>query len=340
MSKCLNPQIAWICGTKVSKYGVVSPRLVFSPNEAMSYYTGIGCLSLMQRNEVSVPCGKCWHCAMRKRKDMSVRLTHEASCHSDSCFITLTYDDDHVPTTCWRKFKDSEKMFDRGVGTLPELTLMPRDVQGFVKRLRAHLKYHYGIDGLRYFAVGEYGGRTHRPHYHIMIFGWKPTDLKLFKMHNNNPVYLSSLIAKKWKYGFVSVSDVNAAVAKYAARYVTKKFARGIKDEDYLVPEFTLQSVRNGGIGSTWFDRYGADACRRGFCTLRCSNSLITKHSIPKYYMDRLRKKNLPLWLELRDERIDFVRSGKLKAFSWNDLLREFEVNTYKFEDELSREFF
>lgn len=309
MSKCLNPIKAWICGYMYAKDGVLSPRMVFSPTEASEYFARIGCLFLMDSHSVSVPCGHCINCQMQKRKDMSVRLAHEASQHEKCCFLTLTYNDDNVPTTDWNDIRSPVKQFDVGIGSLPELTLRPRDVQLFMKRLRRRLEYHYGIKGIRFFAVGEYGGRTHRPHYHVLIFGWSPADLIYHKMHKGHVVYRSPLIEDLWPLGFSSVSDVSPFVAKYAARYVTKKFAR-LRDSDCdcLVPEFTLQSVRRGGIGSTWFDKYGEHACRVGFCTLRCSASRISKHSIPKYYWNRLRRRNLPLWTSCRDERIEFIK--------------------------------
>lgn len=338
--KCLHPTTAWICGTVVSRDGVVSPKLEFSASRAMAFYSAIGCLHLMDNNQVALECGKCINCLMRKRKDMSVRLAHEASMHDVACFLTLTYDDDHVPTTCRRPLKDTEKLFDRGLGTLPEFTLLPRDVQLFMKRLRSHLKYHEGIDGLRFFAVGEYGGRTHRPHYHILIFGWKPKDLVWFKRHRGNDVFLSKTVSDKWRYGYISVSEVSPYVAKYAARYVTKKYSR-LKEGDFsfLVPEFTLQSVKNGGIGAKWFDKFGQDACCVGFCTLRCSDSRISCHRIPLYYWSRLRKRNLQLWVELRDARIDFVKRNKptvdfdelsrIAACSELQLLKEKEMETF-----------
>lgn len=321
MCKCLNPTKAWICGHRCARDGVLSPNLVFSPNEALLYFQRIGCIHLMEHNVVSVPCGHCINCQMKKRKDMSVRLAHEASQHEKCCFLTLTYNDDNVPTTDWNDLSDPVKQFDNGLGSLPELTLCPRDVQLFMKRLRRRLEYHLGIKGIRYFAVGEYGGRTHRPHYHVLIFGWSPSDLVYHKMHKGNVVYRSPLIEDLWtvrrsldsadrvSLGFSSVSEVTPFVAKYAARYVTKKFARISQDDSHsIVPEFTLQSVRNGGIGATWFDKYGVHSCSLGLCTVRCSADRISKHTIPQYYWNRLRKRNLPLWVRLRDQRIDFVK--------------------------------
>lgn len=332
---CLNPTRAWICGyTRCKADGVISPRLVFSEKEAMRYYNRISssrleCCKYLETNCIDVPCGKCAACQIVKRKAMSVRLSHEARMHDDCCFLTLTYDDENVPTTDWNVFKSPIKQFDRGLGSLPELTLLPADVQKFMKRLRRHLEYHYGYRKLRYFAVGEYGTRTHRPHYHILIFGWSPDDKVLLKTHNGKPVYRSPMLERLWKFGFSSVSDVNTAVAKYAARYVTKKFSRlEDGDSEYLVPEFILQSKRDGAIGATWFDRYGADACKVGLCTVDCG-SHISKCVIPKYYWSRLRAKNLPLWLQLREERIKFLKGHVGLGRLYDDVRRMVDCVRY-----------
>lgn len=320
MSKCLHPVEAWICGYQPCKSdGVVSPHLVFSKREAEKYFYSIcpsadffrkehiqGRMAWVQNqlvaNLVLMPCGKCAACQIQKRKDMSVRLAHEASQHEECCFITLTYDEDNVPLT-----KEGYK------------TLLPSDVQKFMKRLRRHLEYvpkksrgvRDHVSKVRYFAVGEYGGKTHRPHYHLIIFGWKPSDAEPFKTHNGKPVYRSRQIEKLWPFGFSSFSEVNPYVAKYCARYVTKKFSRletADTRDKVVVPEFVLQSTRDGAIGASWFDKYGVDACGCGLCTLRVDRH-IQKCSIPKYYWNRLRRTNLPVWLKCRDDRIAFIQS-------------------------------
>lgn len=285
-----------------------------------------------------VPCNKCAACQIRKRKDYSVRLAHEATMHESACFITLTYNDDSVPVTDWNSLDTKRKLFDRGVGNLPEMTLIPSDVQKFMKRLRRHLEYRpkKHKDGrdhvarIRYFAVGEYGSKTHRPHYHIIVYGWFPSDAKAFMERNGHLVFRSAQLEKLWKFGFSSLTEVHPSTAKYCARYVTKKFARLNEDGDAsatsVVPEFTLSSVRNGGIGSTWLCKYASNLFT-GFVNVK-QNDRVIKCSIPRYYFNRLRKVNLPLWLQLRDERIRFVKShpDKFDADSFDALCRSVEV--------------
>lgn len=344
-AKCLNPNVAWICGVVRCKFdGVLSPHIVFSPREAEEYYrriAGEGALSLMERNQISVPCGKCAACEIRKRKDWTTRLSHESSMYEGNCcFITLTYDDDNIPVTCFGKVNgDQPKMLDRGLGELPLSTLLLADVQKFIKRLRRHLEYapkkpstrfrrDHVDTPIRYYAVGEYGGRTGRPHYHLMIFGWCPSDMEIHSKRNGHIVYRSAQIEKLWKYGFSTVEPVQGGVAKYCSRYVTKKFAR-LKSEDpfadSVIPEFVLQSVRNGGIGSSWFDKNYLGMFDRGYANIKCGKDFI-KASIPAYYWRRCRRKHLELWLILRDERLLFARSDTRGLYGYDDLVRSCQV--------------
>ena len=76
--------------------------------------------------------------------------------HEDNCFITLTYDDLHCPE---------------------DHSLVLRDIQLFVKTPKK-------IGKFRFFHAGEYGAITHRPHYHMCIFGYRPSDVVLYKNRN------------------------------------------------------------------------------------------------------------------------------------------------------------
>lgn len=312
---CLKPLEVYYCGKCIAKDGVVSPRLVFSYRDALAYWLGLvdnnyfRAVELLNDNTRLLTCGKCAACQIRKRKDMSVRIAHETRMHEDCCFVTLTYNDDNVPVC------------DEFV---PVQTLVPSHVQKFIKRLRRHLEYlpkkqslakkrDHVNHKIRYFCVGEYGTKSKRPHYHLIIFGWKPSDQTVWKLQKGYTVNRSAQIEKLWKYGFSTVCEVNAGVARYCARYVTKKFVRLDNPdlEDSLrVPEFVLQSTRAGGIGATWLLKYQGNL-RQGFVNVSDDHGRVSKCCVPKYYYDRLRKINLPLWLELRDERLDWISKNR-----------------------------
>lgn len=322
MAKCLNPIEVYICGTTFAKDGVLSPKMVFSYHEAIEYYYRIfGSHAMahdrLMRNNTIMPCGKCALCLKRKRKDMVTRIQHERSMVRDCCFITLTYDDINLPMSGSNDWKKDKFIIGRGE-LVGKPTLLPSDVQKFLKRLRRHLEYkplklsdrRDHVDGkIRYFCVGEYGSKTGRPHYHLLIFGWRPSDLKLFQMRGGYNVYRSSQIEKLWKYGFSTVGDAESGVAAYCARYCTKKLKNLVKDlPDNVCPEFFLQSVRAGGIGATWVDKYYKQLIN-GFVTYRNAHGIV-KVSCPKYYYDRVRKVDREFWLDLRDQKIEFIKSN------------------------------
>lgn len=161
------------------------------------------------------PCGKCFACRSNQRRTWTHRIMLESMCHGDNCFITLTYDDDHLPDE-----------------------LIPGDLQLFLKRLRRY----YEPNRFRFFAVGEYGDRSARPHYHLALFGF--------------PLGRKDLIDKAWQdYGFTMVGDLNFKSASYIGGYVTKKLQKKADPRlEGKKPEFNRMSLKPG-IGALAMDR-------------------------------------------------------------------------------------
>ncbi|QCS36950.1 replication initiation protein [Tortoise microvirus 32] len=160
-------------------------------------------------DEQPVPCGKCPACMKRRISGWSFRLMQEYKrCHS-AHFITLTYDTKHVPIT------------DKGF-----MALSKRDVQLFFKRLRkAHTKEQLSDNPIKYYVAGEYGGRTNRPHYHIILF---------------NAVL--ELIQPAWNLGSVHYGEVNEASVGYTLKYMCKPARIPLHANDDRQPEFSLMS--------------------------------------------------------------------------------------------------
>ena len=171
---------------------------------------------------VTVPCGSCVECLEQYSNVWAYRCMLEAKFHKENCMITLTYDEAHNP-----------------------ITLVRRDVQLFLKRLR---KAHSDIS-IRYFGCAEYGGKNLRPHFHILIFGYRPKDLCYFKKEGDHTLYLSNEISDLWEKGFITVGDVSLYSAKYSAKYLQK--LRPIPS--CLRPQFTFMSTKPGiglfGVG-------------------------------------------------------------------------------------------
>lgn len=197
------------------------------------------------------PCGYCPKCKAKRVSHWSFRLLQEQQVSSSAYFITLTYDDQNVPVT----------MFGH-------LTLKLRDLQLFYKRLR---KAHSSVKGqmaIKHYTVGEYGGRTERPHYHAIIFNVKP-----------------ELVEKAWSYGTVHFGKVEGASVGYTLKYITKNRKR-FETYDGRKPEFAVMSK---GLGISYLDEtmcewHADDLINRMYCGLKGG----IKISMPRYYKDRL----------------------------------------------------
>lgn len=166
----------------------------------------------------TVPCGQCLSCRINRRRKWTARILLEAASCAGSIFVTLTYDDDNVPTEL--------------IEDIPTGILNPDHLQDFMKRIR---KTRFGPT--RFFACGEYGENTQRPHYHLVMFG----------KHCN--VENQTLIRDIWGMGHITISELNDTRAAYVASYTVKKMTdSGNKKLKGRPPEFTRMS-RRPGIG-------------------------------------------------------------------------------------------
>lgn len=191
-----------------------------------------------------VPCGTCMGCRKAKSREWAIRCYHESLLHPHNGFITLTYDDNHLP---------------------PGAKLSKPDLQNFLKRLRFKL----GKEKLRYFACGEYGEETRRPHYHLLTFGkdFRGNELALSETEFHSP-YIEDL----WPYGHHRIGTVQAGACFYVAGYETKKLG----DPDI----FTSMSKN---IGKEW-----ALKNREELATLKTCHIEGSEHPIPKPYFEWL----------------------------------------------------
>lgn len=205
---------------------------------------------------VQVPCGQCIGCRLEHSRQWATRCVFEATQHRYNSFITLTYDDLHLP---------------------PDGSLVKRDMQLFMKRLRKK----FG-DGIRFFGCGEYGSQLQRPHYHIIIFGEDfRADRYPWSRKNKSIYYRSPSLEKLWPYGFSLIGEVTFESCSYVARYVLKKITGDCADAHYQgrAPEFTLMS-RRPGIAREWYEQYKNDVYPNDYVVIR--NNLVIKP--PRYF--------------------------------------------------------
>lgn len=194
---------------------------------------------------LQVPCGRCIGCRLERSKQWAIRMMHEQQIQQEkgrpSCFITLTYDDDHVPT---------------------DGSLVKPHWQNFIKKLRRNFEQK-----ISYYHCGEYGDQLGRPHYHAAIFGTDFDDKVIWKHSNENPLYTSDTLSDIWGKGFVTVGDLTFESAAYMARYVLKKQfgntdhyklhpVTGLTHE--VQPEYNTMSLKPA-IGKDWYEKYKDD---------------------------------------------------------------------------------
>lgn len=211
---------------------------------------------------VVLPCRKCVNCQRERSLMWSIRNQFEAEQYDcEQClFITLTYNDDNVVNNKLFKNEDVNNNI---------FSLKKTDLQKFIKDLRNC----FNDIKIRYFACGEYGGITLRPHYHILLYGLGLSDIKskFYKGQNyafekkydteNGSVYYSELLEEViWKKGFVEVALFSEKTANYVSRYCTKKFSV-LKKENYHIDKNMLQDTFNimslkPAIGLGFYEKY------------------------------------------------------------------------------------
>lgn len=180
---------------------------------------------------IKVPCGRCAGCRLEHSRQWALRCMHEKRMHTQSAFLTLTYDNKHLPEGD---------------------TLVKAHLQNFMKRLRND----FG-PGVRFFACGEYGEKTNRPHYHVLLLSHTFSDLRVQTTGPSYNLYTSNTLQRLWTAGNSVIGDVTFESAAYVARYCMKKITGPKAAEHYgsRQPEFLVMS-RRPGIGSTYLDRY------------------------------------------------------------------------------------
>lgn len=221
-----------------------------------------------------LPCGRCIGCRIAHRQMWSLRMYHESLFHDELCFVTLTYRDQDLP---------------------PHQGLVKSHAQNFLKRLRRFLAPRK----IRYYLCGEYGGASLRPHYHAILYGWRPNDLKVHSPGDTHDTYTSARLEAIWGLGFCTVGDVTRQTCAYTAGYVTKKITGPQAETHYerlhlhtgevasVLPEFALMSrgrKRGEGLGGRYYATYGAQLANWDFIVQDG-----TKRAVPRYY-DKLRE--------------------------------------------------
>lgn len=170
-------------------------------------------------------CGACPECLRKRSNSWALRAVYESKSHVSNYMVTLTYDN------FVRDPKTGRILGETPVD--PDLSVNKRDVQLFIKRLR---KWYSSISNepIKYIACAEYGSRTHRAHYHCILFGVKFSDIHFYKKSKRgNPIYMSNTLTSLWNHGICTVDSINVHSA--VARYCTKYCAKSRSDNTFML---------------------------------------------------------------------------------------------------------
>lgn len=227
---------------------------------------------------LSLPCGRCIGCRLERARQWAVRIMHESKMHISNSFVTLTYDQEHIPSGG---------------------SLSVEDCQLFLKRLRARI----APVRIRFFLAGEYGERLLRPHYHAVIFGFDFPDKILLKSRCEFLEWTSPLLSECWGKGLIHIGSLTFDSACYVANYATKKITGAPAKAHYQgrKPEFTLMSRggrKAGGIGRSWIEQFHGDVYPSDQVIVRGIEA-----RPPRYYDNFLESRNLSMFEGLKLKR-------------------------------------
>lgn len=230
----------------------------------------------------TVPCGHCLGCRAEQGRQWAVRITHEAQMHESSWFVTLTYDDEHIPDN---------------------YSLHPPHLRKFFKDMRKGRP----PGTFSYYACGEYGELTQRPHYHAVLFGPHLLDRVPHPDPTRHNVWISPTLEAVWPYGHSEIGTVTMASASYVAGYVRKKVRPDGNERltidastgEILQPEFARMS-RRPAIGKRWIEKYWPDVYPRDYVVV---DGIEAKP--PRYYDKFMDEHHPHIMAEVREKRYE-----------------------------------
>lgn len=256
----------------------------------------------------TVKCGKCILCRRKKCREWAIRLINESKYYKKMCMVTLTFKPKFLMRPIVKKLKKYHTIKNKEMPCKTirkvekyETIISPEYINDvkktgwlftfFNKKLRRildkkEIKYAF-------YAVGEHGTeKTHRAHWHVILFGVGIEDLEAINIGNSKkrkPIYYSKIIEKAWNYkkmeiGKHTISEVTGATIKYVANYTMKKMYHN-GNELYKT---TMRFSNQNKIGIKWARRNHKEL-RKGYL----KDDEGQKYAIPKqYYLEMKRFEN------------------------------------------------
>lgn len=315
---CDNPIHAYLCSEPKSIFGnfmvlTRQYREIAQLGKEYLFFSEKYLSRFLSVNDVWLPCGKCIQCLNSRSKNWEIRSIFEKNSHIDNCCLTLTYDDVHLPRSA--DFIQT----DDGIIKVPEDkngVACYKDIQDFVKRIRKHFDFKKEI---RYICSVEYGSTgTLRPHYHIILFGFCPDDLRLYKKSKKGTLlYKSDFLTEKWSKGFVDVGKCDVQSCRYVAQYCCKgllKERKCVKPFDKFLLNFKNKISKeclHASIG------LGLSGFVKNYLSIVNAGKIVYgkfTYGIPRYFIKKLESINFELFQIVKNKGHTFWLN-----FKWND---------------------
>lgn len=237
--------------------------------------------------KVTVPCGKCAFCLTNRRSGWMFRIGEEMRTQEHrGYFLTLTYGEKYI----------------KRVGPEGRPSLRFRDVQLYLKRIRK-AKYY-----AKYICVGEYGGQTGRPHYHMLLWTDAPTEF----LEANWKLVLKD--GKDALLGHIMFGKLEMASAMYTLKYIIQP--KHVMSDDDPREKTRAQFSKGLGIGYLDHRAYGFHTSSYDDPELMCFVDG-RKVALPLYYKRKIFTKfqlaNAALDLSLERHKEERLKVRKLR---------------------------
>lgn len=301
---CLMPKRIFKVGKKIGVKGNIVNEILYRPYDTEYVYKlGDKWMDISRRDPekqkltlkykaiegITVPCGKCYYCRLKKAYDWAKRCWAEAKYYKYALFITFTYDDDNLT---WIDVPDKN-------GVIEKVPTLVRDEIIHAKEIIRDRARKRGYQPAKIMLSGEYGEKNGRPHYHMILLTDDPeiTNNAYLSDYTRTgyQLYGSTTLDDIWNKGIVKFSKANETTAGYTARYTLKKQYKGSQEYERLT-----EMGRTAEFISTTKDigkRYLEDNKDKIKQNPTINMPKTKGTSLPKYYIDQL-EKEAPEWVE------------------------------------------
>lgn len=225
----------------------------------------MACLSPFTKKTGEIfPCGRCYECKLRIVSGWSFRVMKEAERSSSAFFLTLTYNDDSIILTDNGFMSLHDTVY--GLACSREKYYFPRsliktkaiDNHVYKAQNSSHLQQFFKLlrkknhEQIKYYACGEYGTKSARPHYHVIIFNARLESLigdGFARQYAYGNIVLDGKVpytCESWKQGYITVGKLTDASCAYTLKYISKNSRIPMHKRDDRIKEYSLMSQNLG----------------------------------------------------------------------------------------------